>query len=381
MSPGSSRHRDLPAVNHGLPRGAEFRKLDLSLSGFDKRWYDGVASNIQIVAKVLRGETVESVHCGSVAVVDRTGRLTHAAGDPDLVTMARSCIKPFQLIPLLLSGAADEYGFSPRQLAIMCGSHAGSDEHKQVVHANLELTGHCPEDLQCGTIWPLGMQARREFPLKGEDKDPCRHDCSGKHSGFLALAKFLGDEKETYLDPESRSQQMIKQAVSDFCEYPVENMPAAIDGCSAPNFPLALRNIALGFKKLAGPDAADDALAQVVARIKDAMTRHPEMVSGEDRFDLALMRSFPDNIVAKVGAEAVEGIGFADPPVGIAVKIGDGNFRALVPVCVEVLRQLGIIKDIKDFPLLQKYERPDVLNDRSIVTGQIIPEFELRRVS
>ena len=90
--------------------------------------------DVEILARVYRGEAVEAIHYGAIAVVDGDGRLTHYVGDPYEPFMTRSSIKPFQLMPLLVTGAADNYGFAPRQLAVMCGSHVGSDDHHQALH-------------------------------------------------------------------------------------------------------------------------------------------------------------------------------------------------------------------------------------------------------
>lgn len=243
----------------------------------------------------------------------------------------------------------------------------------------LDAIGCSAEDLQCGAHWPLGMQERQEFPHEGEETDPARHNCSGKHAGFLALAKFLGEDTKEYINPDSKTQKMVKQAVSDFCEYPIDKMPTGIDGCSAPNFPLPLQNVARAFMKLANLDTDDLLLRAAITRIRDAIREYPEMVSGRGRLDQALMQSFPDNIVCKVGAESIEGIGLADPSVGIAVKIHDGNWRALGAICVEVLKQLDIIDKIEHFDYMKKHEQPDVRNARGMITGRIVPSFRLRK--
>ncbi|MBU8934690.1 MAG: asparaginase [candidate division Zixibacteria bacterium] len=339
-----------------------------------------MTKGVEILARVYRGEAVEAIHYGVIAVVDGDGSLTHFVGDPHEPFMTRSSIKPFQLMPLLVSGAADNYGFTPRQLAVMCGSHTGSNDHHQVISSNLDLSDSGPDNLLCGSHWPLGMQIDKKYPMAGEDKDPVRHNCSGKHSGFLALAQFLGDAKEEYLNPDSKTQQMVKGTLSDFCEYPANKMPVGTDGCSAPNWPLPPYNLALGFKKLANCQAHAGVSADILARIRQAMTTYPEMVSGEKRLDLDLARSFPTRLICKVGAESVEAIGLSDPPLGIVVKIHDGNQRALGAVCVSVLKQLGIIENIEDYPLLARHERPEIRNYRNILTGHVVTEFKLREV-
>jgi len=334
----------------------------------------------EIAARVFRGDAVEAIHCASIVVVDKNGDITHSLGDPGFVTMARSSIKPFQLMPLLLSGAADKYGFTPEQLAIMSGSHTGTDHHRETVLANLAAAGNKPEDLKCGCHWPIGMLQQREYPTSGEDKDPARHNCSGKHSGFLALSRFLGEDVSTYLAPDSHTQKLVLKAVSDYCEFPQEKMGRGTDGCSAPNFSMPLYNFALGFKKLANCEGDSPDSRRAAERICEAIKTYPEMVSGEGRFDLDLMRSLPNNIVCKIGAESIEAFGLSDPPIGIAVKIHDGNTRALGAVCIEVLRQLDVLRDPAEIPSLRRLVKPEIRNVSNLLTGTINVCFELKRL-
>ncbi len=337
-------------------------------------------NGVEVAAKVYRGDAVEAIHYGSVAVVNGDGDLTHYLGDPEMMIMSRSSIKMFQLMPLLQSGACEKYTFSDKQLAVMCGSHDGSDEHSEVVLSNLQAAENNSENLQCGTHWPLGMSDALQFPLNNEHKDPLRNNCSGKHSGFLALAKFLGEEVSSYLDPNSKIQQMIKQTVADYVEFPSEKMEVGIDGCSAPNYSLPLKNLALGFMKFSSGQKSEQVDSEIVNRIRKAIYDYPKMLSGEHRLDYDLMRSYPQNIICKIGAESLEGIGFTEPKIGIAVKIHDGNFRALGAVCVEVLRQLGLVDKIDNFPYLKGHREPKVRNHRQLITGRISADFVLKKV-
>jgi len=334
----------------------------------------------EIAARVYRGATVEAVHNATIVVLGADGRLTHSLSEPAMVTMTRSALKPFQLLPAFLSGAVDHYQFSPKQLAIMCGSHCGTDEHREVVLENLAASESSPEHLKCGCHVPIYMQQSGELPIKGEEADPTRHNCSGKHSGFLAQAKFLGDNQSEYLDQKSKTQRAIISFVSDFCDYPLDKMPVGTDGCSAPNYPLPLINIARAFQKIVQQNSDDSRVRTALGRVKEAMMTHPKMVSGDGRFDYDLARSFENNLICKVGAESLEVIAFAEPSLAIAVKVHDGNFRALGAICVETLKQLGLIDNIDAFPYLKAHERPVVKNDRKLVTGEIFADFKLRKV-
>src|SRR4051812_34152885 len=81
------------------------------------------------LAITTRGAMVESVHVGSVAVVDRDGRLLFGAGDPWQSTATRSALKPFQAVPLAAAGGIGRFGFSAAQTALLCASHSGEPRH------------------------------------------------------------------------------------------------------------------------------------------------------------------------------------------------------------------------------------------------------------
>ena len=75
-----------------------------------------------VVAKVYRSQIVESVHRGSWVIVDAQGRIAASQGDPYLKTFFRSAAKPIQALPIVESGAADRFGFTDAELAVMCAS-------------------------------------------------------------------------------------------------------------------------------------------------------------------------------------------------------------------------------------------------------------------
>ena len=329
---------------------------------------------------IYRGSVVEATHYASIAVVDANGKVTHALGDPEMLTMTRSSIKPFQLVPLVATGAADEFGFANPNLSIMAGSHSGTDEHIAVVSSNLRMAGNDPSHLRCGHHWPLGMQTDNKYPAHGEDKDPLRHNCSGKHSGFLALARSLNVPTDKYLDPEFEVQRLVKRALAEICDYSEEKLLPGTDGCSAPNFPLPLRNLALGFVRLATANSSGERTERALARIREAMSEFPILFSGDGRFDYNLMRSFPWNVICKGGAEALQAIGFREERIGIVVKVHDGGARALGVICLEVLKQLGIVQNVDDFLHLIRYNMPEIKNNAGLVTGHIVPTFKLRSV-
>ena len=327
---------------------------------------------------VRRGSSsrgIDAWHCAAVAVVDGTGRLTHTLGDPHLTTFARSTIKPFQALPLVLSGALETLGIDGEELAVAAASHDGSDAHRDVVARLLAKAEAGADDLQCGAHWPIGMRAASQFPAAGEDHDPLRHNCSGKHAGWLALARVLGVPRARYLQPEGGVQRAVRSAVASACELDADDLLIGTDGCSAPNYALPLAALARGMKNLATRATAGGPFDAALARVRSAMQAHPVMVSGPERLDLQLAGAFA-GIVSKGGAEGVQAIGFSDPPLGIAIKVLDGADRAVPPIALEVLRQLGLWSGVPPGALAAR-ARPVVRNHRGTETGAIEPTFVL----
>jgi L-asparaginase II len=320
------------------------------------------------LAVVTRGGAIDSVHVGSVAVVDRHGNLLHAAGDPGIATMTRSALKPFQAMPFAAAGGIQRFGYAPAQVALLCASHSGEARHVEAVADMLTRAGNVAGDLQCGTHAPGHYEVRGEVPPP-PPYSPLAHNCSGKHSGMLAYCVQCGLSKESYLDYAHPLQQAIRRAVAHFTSTPEIDLVAGIDGCSAPNYAVRLDRLALGFARLAATrdDAEFGAAPRVLA---DAMTAYPEMVSGEGRTDLALTRAGRGDWVAKIGAEGVQAIGIRSAGIGIAIKVADGNKRALPPVIASVLEQLGLMDADRRAELASWYA-PVVRNYRGVATGCI----------
>lgn len=332
----------------------------------------------EVLAHVYRGEAIESRHFGSIVVVDNTGKILYYAGDPELVTYTRSSLKPFQAVPLIETGGFDQFGFDSRGLAIMCGSHSGSSLHTEQVEKNLARGGFDEGFLQCGTHPPLDYKYQDILPHKGENFTPIQHNCSGKHSGQLALAKYLDCDPKRYLDPDYEPQKLVRKTVSEICEIPESEMKPGTDGCSLPNYAFPIRNLALGFANIATLKAKDEKREKAFRRITEAMQAYKIMVSGEKRSDLYLMQALPKEIICKLGGEAVQGVSLITKGWGMALKIADGGFRVLGTVVVEALRQLGVLTDDR-LKAVEPIIRPKLYNNRNLHIGHIEPAFKLKK--
>jgi L-asparaginase II len=331
--------------------------------------------NLTPLAEVVRGGQTESLHFGAIAVVDVRGQLLYYAGDPHFLTFTRSTLKPFQALPFLRGGGLAHFGYGSRELALMCASHSGEPAHIAIVQHMLSAAGCGESDLRCGTHVPIHYAVQGRQPPSGACFSQLHNNCSGKHAGFLAYCVQHGLSREDYLDPAHPLQQAIRQRVGEAAGIAETELKMGVDGCSAPNYVLPLSRLAQAYARLARDDdgAYGNGLPQAVF---DAMTAHPELVSGAGRFDLACMQAAPGDWVAKGGAEGVQAIGIRSAGIGIALKVMDGTARALYPAAVAVLQQLGLLQS-SQASLLTAWARPQLSNLIGRHIGEIRPAVVL----
>jgi len=323
------------------------------------------------------GDVIENVHMGSVAVVDSTGRLLWQAGDAGYMTFTRSALKPFQALPFVLSGGPERFGLTNDELALMCASHSGEEKHVETARSILSKIGLDESHLECGCHPPLYYDSVN-LPVPADRRwTEVHHNCSGKHSGFLAWCRLHGAPTSGYVDPGHPLQQAVRNTLAQTVQMPAERLPTGIDGCSAPNYALPLRHLAHMYARLA-QGARDKQHGGAMGVLFDAMTRRPDLVSGTERSDLAYMTAGGGDWVAKVGADAVQAIGIRSAGIGIAIKIADGNSRGLHTVAYSVLDQLGLLDEHRR-EVLERYRQPPIKNARGTVAGDIRPLVMLQR--
>jgi L-asparaginase II len=337
--------------------------------------------------ELTRGEIVESIHFGALAVADAQGNLVAWYGDPQAIAYLRSTAKPFQALPFLEQGGKSAFGLTQAEVALICASHSGTDAHAATVLSLQSKTGVGESDLLCGIHPPYDEETREAMRARGEGPTPNRHNCSGKHSGMLAFARLKDWPAEDYIRFSHPVQESILQTFSEMCGLPAEDIHLGIDGCSAPNFAAPLQAVASAYARLSDPSGLPSNRAAACRTITSAMTAHPDMVAGPGRFDTRLMECGRGKIVSKGGAEGYRGMGLlpgtlgpGSPALGIALKISDGDSRgrATNAVSLEVLHQLGALDRDQLEALSEFGPAYPVHNWRKLVVGQARPAFELQ---
>ncbi|MEZ5231005.1 MAG: asparaginase [Acidimicrobiales bacterium] len=317
-----------------------------------------------MVIRMWRGDAVESIHRGAWVATDTQGSVLASVGDPYQLTFPRSATKAFQALPLLLSGAAEAFGFDDGDVALAMASHSGESMHVERVLASLERLGLTEDALQCGPQQPMA-------PWSTEGKRRASMNCSGKHVGFLAVARQLDADPAGYLDPDGAVQQAVYEATKRITGADDDELSLATDGCSAPTFRMPLARLAQGIARIANPDGIDDDLAAACRRMTTAAAAYPELIGGsKHRSDTDLIRVTEGRLFAKVGAEAVLVVGEVGGNAAYAMKIDDGGERAIAPFMLDVLVAGGRLSaDERD--QLTEWNNRDRSNWDGLVVGRV----------
>jgi L-asparaginase II len=328
------------------------------------------------LVELRRGGTLECLHFGAVAVADARGQLVASAGDPRWISFSRSTLKPLQALPFVQAGGPLQLAFSREQVAMMCASHNGEPMHVAHIQGMLDKAGLTRQALQCGCHLPLFVEAGVAPAPPPGTYDERHHNCSGKHCGFLACCVQHGWPVTSYLAPAHPLQQAVRRDVARALAMKPEDLKMGIDGCSAPNYAMPLVNLARAYARLAS-GAADPEFSQSFAQLADAMTAHPELVSGNGRSDLAFTRAGRGDWLCKAGAEGVQALASKSRAQALVVKISDGNSTALNAATVAVLDQLGWL-DARQREQLRPWRAEAIANARGTQVGERRPAFQLQ---
>jgi L-asparaginase II len=322
-----------------------------------------------ILVEVTRGPLVESIHRGAVAIARADGSLVLSLGDMDTPIYPRSSLKPIQALPLLESGAADAFGLGKEEIALACASHSGEPMHTNRVAAWLRQIGCAERDLACGPQAPRYEPVRIDMLRHGFPPSRIHNNCSGKHTGFLTVARHWGFATGGYEHHDHPVQRAVAKALAELTGIDAE-LPWGVDGCAAPNFALPLPAFAAALARLADPSALPTPRAAAIRRIVQAMIAHPDLVAGTGRSDTILMRAAGGRVATKAGAEAFYAAIIPEAGLGIALKIDDGAGRAAETAIAAILDKLALLSDESEAHALI---RAPVLNTRGAVVGERRP--------
>ena len=325
---------------------------------------------MSILCRVTRGELTESIHVVFAVVVNESGQI-FSSGDPYHFTCARSTLKPFQAAAAVKSGAVDAANFSEKELAIMCASHYGEQYHIDTVEKMIHKLGLSPDDFECGAHYPSDRESRHQIIKNNQAPNPFHNNCSGKHAGMLAFAQYLGSDIKGYVQKDHPVQKNIKQLVQEISG--LEEIPTEIDGCSAPTPFMTLESLAIMFQKLGSGEYEE------LNRVFNAMSKHPMMIGGTNNFDTEFIEALHGRGITKIGGESIRGITLKTKngeSIGVALKVLDGNFRALPVATMALLDHLKLLSN-SEAKILNKFKTKIIRNHNQLEIGRIEATVEI----
>lgn len=331
--------------------------------------------NVQTLVEEYRGGILENVHLGFICGVNEEGRVIYSVGNENHLTFMRSAAKPFQAIPIVKNGVVEKFGLTSREAALFTASQRGEKYHIEALESILKKTGVLEDQILCCPTYPLNEAPKAEHHREHGEKRKLYHNCSGKHSGFLALAKMLGYEMDRYWEPDHPVQQLSLTAMADMADYAKENIKIGVDGCGFPVYAMPLQHIARAYLKLACPDLIQDPSTREAAiKIAGYMNENPEMVASHNFICSVLLTD--SNIVAKGGARGVYGFGLKKERMSFALKVIDGSELVWPNIVASILEQIGY-SNRGTIERLYELSPKQIRNDNHVIVGERKAKFQL----
>lgn len=323
-----------------------------------------------ILAEMSRGNWLENRHRGAFVVADSDGNVIASAGDIERPVFPRSAVKSMQALAMVSSGAMERFALRDEELALACASHQGEDIHVAGVTGFLNHLGLGISDLECGAHAPTYAPAREKLRDSGQAPSAVHNNCSGKHSGMLAVAKALGVPTAHYVDRDHPVQQEVRSGIETVLHEPLNTDHCGTDGCSIPTWAAPLHNFAAGFARMATGQGLPEDFAAGAKRLFDAATSHPELVGGTGSLDTEVMRAFGGRVMQKGGAEGVQCGAIRDKGWGYALKVDDGNMAASHAMVATLLLAIADPDEAQQH-ILKRFAVHVVRNVRGLDVGMV----------
>lgn len=335
----------------------------------------------EILVKEYRGDVVENVHYGSIAIVSSTGETIAYTGDIERQTYMRSASKPIQVLPTLLAGLHKKYNLSEEEVTICNSSHWGSNHHIYVLQSIMEKTGLKEEDMIMNptistSATPLADKLALGSKLNPiEGKSRLQHCCSGKHLSLMMLQRELTGKVTGYQLPDSPVQKQIISFLSMLSQTPTYRISLGIDGCGVPVFALPMRNIALAYAKLADPFNLPDDIREAITYNFDCINKNPEKIN--DYFTPSYYVNKNPDLLMKDGSRGVICMAIRSRKLGIVIKLEDGwsdEYQGII--VARVLEQLQY-DDKELIEQLKKTYNTKIYNDCKDEVGHAEADFDI----
>ena len=335
---------------------------------------------MQPLVVLTRSDKIESIHKGYICISDSQKHPKYCIGNPDSPVYLRSSAKPLQAVALVSSGALERFNITEEEVAIICASHSGEDFHRHTVKSILNKAGLSEQNLSCGVANPYNPDSLNQLIKSGQRPSQLYNCCSGKHAGMLLLCKYYGYPIKEYTEPNHPVQRLILQTLAELLDCSENALYRGIDGCGVPTYRMSVKQAAFLYSLLAQGARGSGRYKDCFQLIQQAMCKYPRMINGDKEFCTDLITHSEGKVLGKVGAEGIYCLAIPEEEMGVCIKVADGNERAVYPVAVHVMKQLGILGE-NTLKKLEQWAYPPIKNHKGNLVGYTIPVFDISKDS
>lgn len=320
-----------------------------------------------MIFEQTRGETVESRHRVHALWIDEKGREIRSHGDTEQSVNPRSSFKPIQVLPLVISKAFESAPEPWRALAVATASHSAENIHVKTVGDWLAKLGLDETNLVCGAHWPRDPE--RIFAMGKRDERPTRlhSNCSGKHTGMLAACRALGFPIEGYQRWDHPLQVRIREHASHLGDIDADRAAYGTDGCSLPSYFFPMHAFARMLSHYLRPESSP--FPEALKLVREAWTKHPEMVGGTGTLDTCLAQVTKGRVLAKIGAQGNYMALDFERGRALVFKIENGADLIREQVLLEILADCGSLTASEVATLRETFPR-EIRNWDNQVVGE-----------
>ena len=329
---------------------------------------------VTLSALVYRGELIESKHIAVCLVKDISNKVILSTDSEDHLVYPRSAIKIFQALPFIASNAHNMFDLSEEIISISCSSHSGELQHINILKKWLNKIDINLDQLKCGIHNPLDEKSSNNLLLSGTMPSQLHNNCAGKHLGMISGCLANKMDIDNYLDFDHPYQKLIQNSLENFMESKIQNKCIGTDGCSAPQYAFPFENIATSMVNLIKEKEKKNSYSNAINIILSAITKFPLLIGGQNRFDSEIIKTTKGRIFCKGGAEGV--LLFADfaKKIGGAIKIVDGNNRAIPTIAMKMFIKFKLLSK-NELKELNHWTIQKLSNHAKKNIGKIIAEL------
>ena len=169
-------------------------------------------------------------------------------------------------------------------------------------------------------------------------------------------------------------KKKIRKIFNKFSNTKIINKNFGIDGCSAPQYALKIRDLSKMLNNLLEGYNNNFDYNQEIKILINSIISNPNYIGGTDSLDSKIMSISNKKIFCKGGAEGVFLFVSLSKKITGVIKVVDGNERAIPSVMFNLSKKFGLLTN-KELNILERFYTFKLTNHAKIEVGKIISKL------